>query len=190
MQLHTPSGPLDTQNQLMQQQLVQQHRTAARQRQGSLVIECTMATLLLTTCAVGLLKWTQNSAQINRKANTHLAASLLADNAALRLSQSSINRAEMDATRVANQLSTPDGFLVTIDNNEFTTGNPRDGELRGIHFTINVTANDAPVKITHAWILESPDTPLSSANDPPGAETESDAPAVASQKTAEASNLD
>ena len=63
-----------------------------------------MATLLLTTCAVGLLKWTQNSAQLNRKANTHLAASLLTDNAALRLSQSSINRAEMDATRVANQL--------------------------------------------------------------------------------------
>ena len=149
-----------------------------------------MATLLLTTCAVGLLKWTQTSAQLNRKANAHLAASMVADNAAARLSQSTLKSAELDAPHVANQLSSPDGFLVTIDSNEFTTGHPRDGELRGIHFTIKVTAKDAPVKITNAWILESPDAPPASASTAAAEKNTSTAPPVASPKTAEASNLE
>lgn len=178
------------QQQLIQQQLIQQHRTAARQRQGSLVIECTIAVLLLTTCAIGLLKWTQSSAQLNRKANAHLAASLLADNAAVRLRQSTLNSAEVDASRVANQLSSPEGFLVTIDTNEFTTGTPRDGELGGVHFTIKVTANYAPAKITHAWILESVDAPPDDASTAAGGKNASTAPPVGSPRTAKANDLE
>ena len=132
-------------------------RRTRDRRKGSIIIECVVSALVLASCGVALLKWTRASTALSRKADIRLANQLIADNAAERLENSSITDAVDKASQIATELTTNHSVPVVIRNDEFIANDDSSNRLRGIHFTIEVSQDDASTKTTrHAWIFDTP----------------------------------
>lgn len=132
-----------------------------RTRAGSLVIECVIASVILASCSIALLKWTQSANQLKRQANTHTAAVLIADNAKQRLKQATVANAAETAQNVASNVSRDQGLEVSITHSEFDNPSDPDSDLRGVHFKITVSHDNSPVTVAHCWNLVTPDRPPS-----------------------------
>ena len=143
---------------------MQFHRRQTRQRRASIILECVIASAILATCSIALLKWTHASGQISHNADTQTAASLLADNAAVRLKLATSANAKAIAKRVAAELSENQGLSVTVTSSEFTPSNEPDSDLTGIHFTITVSGDKTPATIRHTWKIETTVPPPPSNN--------------------------
>ncbi|MDB4759622.1 hypothetical protein OAG34_00265 [bacterium] len=124
-----------------------------RKRTGSLIIECVIASLILASCSIALLKWTHSGNQLKQQANTHTAAVLIADNAVERLKQATIENASELANSVASELSDQQGFGVAITSSKFNSREESGPDLNGIHFTITVSQGSVPITVKHSWKL-------------------------------------
>lgn len=125
-----------------------------RNRSGSLIIECVISSIILASCSIALLKWTQKGNQLKRQANTHTAAVLIAENAAERLKQATVENASELAISVASKLSEQQSLGVTITSSSFSHKEESAAELIGIHFTITVSQGDVPITVKHSWKLD------------------------------------
>ncbi len=128
-----------------------------RNRTGSLIIECVIASVILASCSIALLKWTHAGNQLQRQANTQTAAVLVAENAADRLNQTTIENASTFANSVATELSELQSLGVAITSSEFTSEHESGPVLKGIHFTITVSQGDTPITVKHSWKLGTSD---------------------------------
>lgn len=82
----------------------------------------------------------------------------MADNAAARLNQTTIDNAATLATRVANELAAQQGLGVAIRTREFKRSQQKRADVRGIHFQITVSQGNIPLTVKHTWKLFTPDT--------------------------------
>ncbi|HBV62316.1 MAG TPA: hypothetical protein DEF45_04775 [Rhodopirellula sp.] len=122
-------------------------------RKGSLILECVIASVILASCSIALLKWTHSENRLKQQANTHTAAILLADNAIQRLQQATTENATILANEVAQQLSKQQGLSVAITSREFNSSQGTEAARPGIHFTITVSKGDVPITAQHSWNL-------------------------------------
>ncbi|MGB0760129.1 MAG: hypothetical protein ACPGPS_11355 [Rubripirellula sp.] len=146
----------------------QSRRIQTRTRAGSLVIECVIASVILASCSIALVKWTQSANQLKRQANTHTAAVLIADNAKQRLKKATLANAAAFVKDVESDLSKPQGFEVTISHTEFNDQRESGSAQRGLHFKITVSQEETPIAVAHCWNLLMPDNVPPSGNDPAG----------------------
>lgn len=133
---------------------MQTQRIQKRKRTGSLIIECVVASAILASCSIALLKWTQSENQFKRQANTQTAAVLLANNAADRLTQTTTEDAITFANRVASELSKQQRLGMVIASSEFNNSQESGPEISGIHFTITVSEGNVPITVKHSWKLD------------------------------------
>ncbi len=148
-------------------------------RHGSLLIECAVAALILTTCSIALLKWIGTSEALNREADERVAATLIAENTASLLQQAPWADATSYSKRLAEETTLSSGRSVAIDSSNFETENTSGPSLNGIHFTITVETNDTRGVVRHTWIFEPDSSPpnaskieSSGAPSPPPLQTE------------------
>jgi len=157
---------------------MQTQRIQKRNRTGSLIIECVVASAILASCSIALLNWTQSENQLKRQANTQTAAVLLANNAADRLNQTTTEDAITFANRVASELSKQQRLDVVIAISEFNNSQKAGPEISGIHFTITVSQGNVPITVKHSWKLDTIDdltdenSASSNAIDPPSEKQE------------------
>lgn len=132
-------------------------------RKGSLILECVIASVILTSCSIALLKWKHSENQLKDQANTHTAATLLADNAELRLQQATTENAANLAEKIETELSQQQDLTVSILGSEFKSTQELETAVTGIHFTITVSKGNLPVTTKHSWkLISSNDLPLAS----------------------------
>ncbi len=156
-----PLVPAGTSFPRMKSQLAS-HRFEKQQRTGSLVIECVIASAMLASCSIALVKWTHSANQLRQQANTHTAAVLIADNASERLKHATTADTRATDTRalansIASELSGQQDLGVTITNSEFNSTKESGAKPNGTHFTITVSKGGVPITIKHCWKLSQSD---------------------------------
>ncbi len=156
-----PLVPAGTSFPRMKSQLAS-HRFEKQQRTGSLVIECVIASAMLASCSIALVKWTHSANQLRQQANTHTAAVLIADNASERLKHATTADTRATdtsalANSIASELSGQQDLGVTITNSEFNSTKESGAKPNGTHFTITVSKGGVPITIKHCWKLSQSD---------------------------------
>ncbi len=185
-----PLVPAGTSFPRMKSQLAS-HRFEKQQRTGSLVIECVIASAMLASCSIALVKWTHSANQLRQQANTHTAAVLIADNASERLKHATTADIRATDTRatdtsalansIASELSGQQDLGVTITNSEFNSTKESGAKPNGTHFTITVSKGGVPITIKHCWKLSQSDASPVGNNAPtsaitPASETQGEKP--------------
>ena len=131
------------------------HRTSwpyprPRARRGSVIIECVIATMLISVAAIGLLQLKQTASQLNRQADDRTAAVLIADNLAFSLQQIPFDQLTTASQALAHQTEQETNSDITITSQAFTA-NQAAADTPGLHLTIVVGEGISGKAVRHVW---------------------------------------
>ena len=120
-------------------------------RRGSLIIECVIAAMLVTVASVGLLRLGRTASNLNRQANHRLAATLIAENIALRVQQIPFDQLATETKAAADQTAKETNSKITITTKSFDATPTGSVDGQGLHVTIEVRTGTTTSAVRHAW---------------------------------------